>query len=345
MPVMLSTPVIKFGGRTLQGQNRFGDDVTDLMAACRAAEDPMRVYGLLAEARNAARARRLKEVAENFILPLHTTDQVPVVVVSAFDVATDKLEMLAANAAWVADPSLPDAETAARKRVAAERAPGEFARLLMSGELRANSGLAMMLQMLGARATSMTGRESGIVTRLAARRFGPSVDAMIQTVHEGRLLELIVSGVIPVVAGFQGYYADVTSGRDEVSVLGRGGSNLTAVALADALGQKDCTMFSDVDGVYDKNPRQFPDAERFAEIKARELYAISPFPNVIQQEAVAYAAYRGVDIWIRSGFDPSASGTLVICRGEWDHIPDKYRETVTGVSEEPRYEAAPHSDA
>jgi aspartate kinase len=335
---MLSTPVIKFGGRTLQGQARFGDDVTDLMKRCCAAETPMQIYEMLAEARNAARARRLKEVAENFILPLHTQDQTPVVVVSAFDVATDKLEMLAANAAWVSDPTIPDAETAARKRIAAERAPGEFARLLMSGELRANSGLAMMLQMLHTRATSMTGREAGIVTRLAARRFGPSVDAMIQTVHEGRLLELIVSGVIPVVAGFQGYYADTTSGRDEVSVLGRGGSNLTAVALADALGQKDCTMFSDVDGVYDKNPRQFPDATRFDEIRARELFDISPFPNVIQQEAVAYAAFRGVDIWIRTGFDPNAPGTLILCRGEWDYIPDRYRDAVTGVSEEPSYD-------
>lgn len=338
MPVMLSTPVIKFGGRTLQGQNRFGDDVTDLMARCRAAETPMRIYEMLAEARNGARARRLKEVAENYILPLYSEDQVPVVVVSAFDVATDKLEMMAANIAWVTDPSLADAETAARKRVAAERASGEFARLLMSGELRANSGLAMMLQLLGLRATSMTGREAGIVTRLAARRFGPAVDAMIQTVHEGHLLELIVSGVIPVVAGFQGYYADTASGRDEVSVLGRGGSNLTAVALADALGQKDCTMFSDVDGVYDKNPREFPDARKYHEIKARELFDIVPFPNVIQQEAVAYAVYRGIDIWIRSGFDAASPGTLIVCRGEWDAIPAKFRDAVTGVSEEPAHD-------
>lgn len=344
MPVMLSTPVIKFGGRTLQGQNRFGDDVTDLMARCRAAETPMQIYEMLAEARNAARAQRLKEVAEKYIRPLHKENQVPVVVVSAFDVATDKLEMLAANVAWVADPSIPSAEVAAAKRVAAQRAPGEFARLLMSGELRANSGLAMMLQMLGIRATSMTGRESGIVTRLAARRFGPSVDAMIQTVHEGRLLELIVSGVIPVVAGFQGYYADTASGRDEVSVLGRGGSNLTAVALADALGQKDCTMFSDVDGVYDKNPKQFPDAQRFEELRARELFDIAPFPNVIQQEAVAYAAYRGVDIWIRSGFDPDAPGTLIVCRGEWDSIPERYRDAVTGISDEPNYNGEAASD-
>jgi aspartate kinase len=305
------------------------------MEQCHTATEPMRVYELLAQARNAARAHRLKEVAENFILPLYSEEQVPIVVVSAFDVATDKLEMLAANVAWAADSSIPNAQAAADRRVAAERAPGEFARLLMSGELRANSGLAMMLQMLHVRATSMTGREAGIVTRLAARRFGPAVDAMIQTVHEGHLLELVVSGVIPVVAGFQGYYADIASGRDEVSVLGRGGSNLTAVALADALGQKDCTMFSDIDGVYDRNPRLFPDAQKFQEVRARELFDVDPFPNVIQQEAVAYAAYRGVDIWIRSGFDPAAPGTLIICRGEWDAIPERYRKAVTGVSDVP----------
>jgi aspartate kinase len=200
----------------------------------------------------------------------------------------------------------------------------------MSGELRANSTLAMVLEMMGAPARSLTGREAGIVTRLGSGKFGPAVDALIQTVHEGYLLELVVQGIIPVVAGFQGYYSDPVSGRDEVSVLGRGGSNLTAVALADALGQADCTMFSDVDGVYDRDPRRFENAQRFDEVEASDLFAMDTFPNVIQQEAVAFAALRGVDIWIRSGFDPAAPGTKILCRGQWDRIPAEYRRKVTG---------------
>lgn len=330
MPVLLSTPVIKFGGRTLQGLNRFGEPDEVVMQRCRSACSVSELYELLAGARNLGRARRLVEVARDFILPLRTEDQVPVVVVSAFDVATDKLENLAGSIAYALEVVLGSPEDAVKKRIAAQRAPREFARLLMSGELRANATLAMTLEMLGVPARSLTGREAGIVTRLASTKFGPAVDAMIQTVHEGYLLELVVQGVIPVVAGFQGYYSDPVSGRDEVSVLGRGGSNLTAVALADALGQPECTMFSDVDGVYDRDPREYEDARRFDEIAAGDLFLLEKFPNVIQQEAVAYAAYRGIDIWIRSGFDPAAPGTKIICRGEWDRIPENYRRKTTG---------------
>lgn len=330
MPMLLSTPVIKFGGLTLQGRARFGEDAKWVFERCQAAQSPSEIYELLARFRNQSRAHRLHEVARDFVLPLKTDDQVPVVVVSAFDVATDKLEMLAASVACAVDSSLGTPDDAARARVAAARAPREFAHLLMSGELRANSALAMALEMLGQPACSLTGREAGIVTRLGDPRFGPAVDAMIQTVHEGYLLELVFQGIIPVVAGFQGYYHDQDSGRDEVSILGRGGSNLTAVALADALGQPECTMFSDVDGVYDRPPRNHSDAHRFDVISAGDVFAIEPFPSVVQPEALAYAVCRGVDIWIRDGFDPSAPGTKIICKGEMDRIPENYRRTVTG---------------
>ena len=102
-------------------------------------------------------------------------------------------------------------------------------------------------------------------------------------------------------------------GRDEVSILGRGGSNLTAVALADALGQPSCTMYTDVDGLYEADPRDHSDARRIAEVKAEDLLAWDPLPQVIQKEAVRYALTKGVDIWIRSGFDPDAPGSRIIC--------------------------------
>lgn len=339
MPVLLSTPVIKFGGRTLQGLNRFGKDEAEVLDACRECKKPQEVYEVLAQARNLARARRLAEVANEFILPLRADNQVPVIVVSAFDVATDKLENLAGAIASTVAPEVGTADDAVKSRAGARMAPREFARLLMSGELRANSALSMMLEMMGAPARSMTGREAGIVTRLGSGIFGPAVDALIQTVHEGYLLELVVQGIIPIVAGFQGYYSDPVSGRDEVSVLGRGGSNLTAVALADALGQEDCTMYSDVDGVYDCDPRKNDNAQRYDEVPAGDLYALPNFPNVIQHEAVAYAAYRGVDIWIRSGFDPAAPGTKIVCRGEWYRVPDEYQHKITGEYVEPESEA------
>jgi aspartate kinase len=326
--MLLSTPVIKFGGLTLQGRDRFGDDPAGLLQQCREADSPDKIYELLAEARNKSRAQRLLEVARDFVLPLRSDDRVPVVVVSAFDVATDKLEMLAASIACAVDPSLRPVEKAADNRVAAQRAPREFARLLMSGELRANSALAMTLEVLGQPARSLTGREAGIVTRLGDARYGPAVDAMVQTVHEGYLLELVVQGIIPVVAGFQGYYSDPESGRDEVSILGRGGSNLTAVALADALGQEECTMFSNVDGVYDKPPDRYSMAHKFDVIPAGDVFKIEPFPAVIQPEALAYAVYRGINIWIRDGFDPEAPGTQIICKGEWENVPEEFRRKI-----------------
>ena len=103
-------------------------------------------------------------------------------------------------------------------------------------------------------------------------------------------------------------------GRDEVSILGRGGSNLTAVALADAIEETSCTMFTDVTGVFDSDPAQNPDARQLDEVDAQELLTWDPFPQVIQREAVEYACERGVDIWIRSAFEPEAPGTLIKCR-------------------------------
>ena len=73
-------------------------------------------------------------------------------------------------------------------------------------------------------------------------------------------------------------------------------------------------MFSNVDGIYDKDPNSYADAVKLEAITASELLSWDPFPQVIQKEAVLYAVERGVDIWIRDGFDPSKPGTLIQCR-------------------------------
>jgi len=282
-------PVMKFGGVTLQGLNRFGPDEGRLLAEALRQENLNDMYRLLAQRRNLARAQRLREVAEDFVLPWCQNGTTPVVVVSAFDWATDKLEQLAATLSASPDPR-------------------EYARLLMSGELRANAALAIALVAEGHAARSLTGREAGILTDKR------HVGALVESVEGSHVTDLLARQIIPVVAGFQGYYWDEAEQRDEVSILGRGGSNLTAVALADALDQTECTMFSNVDGIYTKDPNTFADATKLAEIKASELLQWSPFPQVIQKEAVLYACDRGVDIWIRDGFDPNKPGTLIRCR-------------------------------
>lgn len=282
-------PVMKFGGVTLQGINRFGPDEESLIDEVRQQDTLNDMYRLMASRRNLARAQRLEDVAREFVLPRCKDGAVPVVVVSAFDWATDKLEQLAAALSPNPDPR-------------------EYARLLMSGELRANAALAIALEEAGMDARSMTGREAGIVTDKR------HVGALVAHVEIDHVKSLLDRGIIPIVAGFQGYYRDDTEARDEVSILGRGGSNLTAVALADALGQTECTMFTNVDGIYDKDPNRHSDAVKLDEIAAEELFKWKPFPQVIQKEAVVYACERGVDIWICDGFDNSIPGTLIRCR-------------------------------
>ena len=281
-------PVLKFGGRTLQGRDRFGPDEDDLLQECRRLSDPNEVYRLLEQRRNQARAQRLREIAKQFVLPLRDEGLVPVIVVSAFDWATDKLDQLSTY-------------------IAPQPVAREYARLLMSGELRANSSLAIALEGAGCTAYSMTGREAGI------RSKGGPVGALIEAVDQGYVLSLVTRGIVPVVAGFQGYYRDPKTGRNEVSILGRGGSNLTAVALAAGLEQSEATMCSNVDGIYDRDPHAGPNAQKLTEVSGRELLDWEDFPRVIQREAVEYALEQKVDIWIRSGFDASIAGTRIIC--------------------------------
>ncbi len=289
-PLPERVPVLKFGGLTLQGKNRFGPGEERLLEECRHADNVNDLYRLLASRRNLARAHRLHEVCRDFILPLREQGLVPAVVVSAFDWATDKLEQLAAC-------------------IDASPEPREHARLLMSGELRANASLAMALEAVGCPAYSLTGREAGIETTPQPE------NALIARVEAQYLGEILRRGIVPVVAGFQGHYFSETAQRDEVSILGRGGSNLTAVAIAAALHQPDCVMLTNVDGVYDRDPNLHADARKLETIAAAELLTWDPFPQVIQREAVEYACACGVDIWIRDGFDAGVPGTRIICRG------------------------------
>lgn len=322
---MGKTPVLKFGGVTMQGQNsdHFRPDEKWLAkeggkaGKALEARDPMSLthflYRLIERQRNMARVDRMKQICRDYIIPAFEKGKVPVVVVSAFDWATDKLVHLAeCIVEGVGDNSV------LKHKSDKHRCVGyichEYARLLMSGELRANSALALTLNALGYGARSLTGREAGIATRpFDADKPGPTHN-LIERVDPVHVRELVKRRIIPIVAGFQGYYIDDATGWAEVSTLDRGGSNLTAVALARWLGEKECVMYSDVPCLYDKDPREHEDARPVWEVRAEELLAWDPFPQVIQRESVEYARQEQVNIWIRSGSQPKARGSRIVCR-------------------------------
>lgn len=126
---------------------------------------------------------------------------------------------------------------------------------LAAGEQISAALVAMAVEAAGFPATSLTGWQAGLVTD------GAHGDARIQKLAGSRIQELLEQGRIVIVAGFQGISPD-----GDITTLGRGGSDTTAVALAALLGADECLIYTDVDGVYDKDPRRFPDAVKFERI-------------------------------------------------------------------------------
>jgi len=289
MPII---PVMKFGGKTVQGELTLNPERhAELLAECRIEDSVEGMYQAAARCRIATRAARLMDIVQDYVIPQINEGRTPVIVASAFGWATDKWRALASDISEHPDQR-------------------EYARLQMTGELRATAAMAMTLREKGYPAKSLTGREAGFVTT------PQYVDAAIEDVDASYVRELVGAGIVPVVAGFQGYFHDERTGRDEVSILGRGGSNLTAVALAKALGQRECCMYSDVDGVYDKDPNKHDDAKKFDQIYAEDLLRMDPFPQVIQRQAVLFSVEHSIDIWIKSGSNPGTPGTLIICRSK-----------------------------
>src|SRR5215211_7988300 len=150
----------------------------------------------------------------------------------------------------------------------------------------------MAIEDLGRRAISLTGSQAGIVTDTIHGK-AKIVDVRAQRVHDA-----LGAGVIVLVAGFQG-----VSTEREVTTLGRGGSNLTAVALAAALDAAACEMYTDVDGVYSADPRVVPQARRLAAVRYDEMLELAAAgASVLQLRAVEAARNHGVRIHVRSSF-------------------------------------------
>ena len=205
-----------------------------------------------------------------------------VVVVSAMAGETDRLLALAGQVSDAPD----------------ER---ELDLILATGEQISIGLLSLAIQQQGHKARSFTGSQVRIQTDTAHTK------AKIVSIEADRVRHALQEGAIVIVAGFQGVTAE-----DEVTTLGRGGSDLTAVAMASALKADLCEIFTDVDGVYTADPNVVPEARKLAKISYDEMLEMASLgAKVLQARAVEYAKNYGVPIHVRSSFNTS-QGTLVV---------------------------------
>ena len=180
------------------------------------------------------------------------------------------------------------------------RAAREMDAYLAAGEQMSAGLLAMAIGALGCGAVSLTGWQAGI------RTDGIHGNAKILHIDTGRIRKEIAAGKIVVVSGFQGLDAD-----GDITTLGRGGSDTTAVALAAYLQADKCQIFTDVDGVYDRDPRIFPDAQRFERISYEKMTAlIENGAQVLHDRSVEFAREYGIEVEVLSAFT-GTPGTIV----------------------------------
>ena len=171
---------------------------------------------------------------------------------------------------------------------------------LAAGEQLSAALMAMAIGSLGQRAVSLTGYQAGIHTD------GVHANARIVNVDTRRILRELDAGKIVVVAGFQG-----VNEEGDVTTLGRGGSDTTAVALAAWLGADKCQIFTDVDGVYDRDPRLHPDARRFDRIGYEKMLGlIENGAQVLHDRSVELARDHGIRVEVLSAFGDTP-GTIV----------------------------------
>ena len=193
------------------------------------------------------------------------------------------------------------------RRVSPVPDPRELDMLLTAGERISMALVSMAINDLGLEAASFTGSQAGIVTDTRHGR------ARIVEMRRGRVHEALAEGRIAIVAGFQG----VSTARD-VTTLGRGGSDTTAVALAEALGAEVCEIYTDVDGVYSADPRIVPGARKLAQVSFEEMLELAAGgARVLALRSVEYARNHGVKIHVRSSFNDS-EGTWVIKEEEME---------------------------
>ena len=223
---------------------------------------------------------RIKNVARRVLATQQAGNKV-VAVVSAMSGVTDSLIKLA-------------------KEVHPEPNEREMDVLLATGEQTTIALLAMALHGLGAKAVSLTGAQAGIVTD------GLHTKAKIANITPKRVHEFLDNGNIVTIAGFQG-----TTPDGQITTLGRGGSDLTAIAIAAAVKADLCQIYTDVDGVYTSDPRIVPNAKKLAEISYDEMLELAALGSkVMQARSVEFAKKFGVVFEVRSSFNDNP-GTIV----------------------------------
>ncbi|PYC71081.1 aspartate kinase [Micromonospora arborensis] len=263
-----------------------------------------------------ANAERIKRVAERIVAARKAGDDV-VVVVSAMGDTTDELLDLANQVS-----PLP---------------PGrELDMLLTAGERISMALLAMAIHNLGYEARSFTGSQAGVITTSVHGR------ARIIDVTPGRLKGALDEGSVVIVAGFQG----VSQDTKDVTTLGRGGSDTTAVALAAALHADVCEIYTDVDGIFTADPRIVPNARHIQHITYEETLELAACgAKVLHLRSVEYARRAGLPIHVRSSYSTN-TGTMVTGSMEdlsveqalitgVAHDRSEAKITIVGVPDEP----------
>ena len=219
------------------------------------------------------------------------------VVVSAMGDSTDRLIDLA-------------------REISAEPDPREMDALLATGEMVSTALVAMALCKSGCRARSWNALQLPIDTT------GPAGRARIERVACEALKADLAAGVVPVVAGFQGRAAN-----GDITTIGRGGSDTTAVALAVVLGADECQILTDVDGVYTTDPRMVPEARRLPTVSFEEMLELAgQGSRVLHLRSVEFAARHGMKLRVLSSFEPGP-GTL-IC----EENPNVEAPVVSGIA-------------
>jgi aspartate kinase len=268
-----------------------------------------------------ADAERIKRVAERIVATRRGGNEV-VVVVSAMGDTTDELRDLAQQVT-----PLP---------------PGrELDMLLTAGERISMALLAMAIHALGVDARSFTGSQAGVITD------GVHGKARIIDITPGRIRDALDTGAIAIVAGFQG----VSQDTKDITTLGRGASDTTAVALAAALGADICEIYTDVDGVFSADPRIVPRARRLDTITYEEMLEMAACgAKVLNLRSVEYARRYGMPVHVRSSYS-QRPGTIV--NGSMEdltveqaiitgvaHDRSEAKITVVGVPDKPGQAAA-----
>jgi aspartate kinase len=260
-----------------------------------------------------ADAERIKRAARR-IVAAHEQSQRVVAVLSARGKTTDELISMAEEVS-----TAPDAR--------------EMDMLLSTGERISCALCAMAINDLGHKAISLTGSQAGIVTDTSHTK------ARILDVRADRIRAALDDDLVVLVAGFQG----VSTARD-VTTLGRGGSDTTAVALAAAVGAEVCEIYTDVAGVFSADPRIVPDARKLPVVSFEEMLEMAASgAGVLQLRSVEYARNHGVRIHCRSSFTEEP-GTFVVGEEETmerplitavTHSRDEARVTLLGVPDQP----------